>query len=207
MTINLASIGMIKGKQYETIITTRNGENIQNAAPIGVICAGEDKILCRIFKGGKTLDNIISQKEFVVNITHDPNLFLLSTLGNLPEDYFSEDDSIKDIDAYFECEVMSLKEAIKQSDPIKKKGEAIVIKSRVRKLVINNDIKAFNRGFGYVIESLSNYSRFDLVGEDKKQEYIRTFKEAYRVVRKIGYKEDIQAMNSIKEKLKEVYYV
>ena len=206
MEIDLNLIGMKKGKQYETIITTKNYDNVQNAAPIGVICSGKDKILCRIFKGSKTLDNILSQKEFIVNITHDPELFMLSTLGNLPKDYFYLDNSIKNIDAHFKCEVVSFKEAVKQSDPIKKKGEAIVIKSKVTELTINNDIKAFNRSFGYVIESLSNYSRFDLVEEDKKQEYIKTFREANRIVRKIGYKEDIASMDAIKNKIREKGY-
>jgi len=206
MQIDLSLIGMEKGKQYETIITTHDSENVQNAAPIGVIYSGGDTVLCRIFKGSHTLDNICSQREFVVNITHDPELFRISTLGNLPQDYFSENDSIKDIDAYFKCEVESLKEAIKRSDPIKSKGEAIIIKSKVVELVINNDIKAFNRGFGYVIESLANYSRFDLVGEAKKQEYLRDFKEARRVVRKIGYKKDIESMHEIEKKLNEKGY-
>lgn len=206
MQIDLSLIGMEKGKQYETIITTKNSEGVKNAAPIGVICSKPDKVLCRIFKGSHTLDNICSQKEFVVNITHDPKLFYISTLGNLPKEYFDHDDSIKDIDAYFKCEVTALKEAVKQSDPIKSKGEAIVIKADVVELHINNNIKAFNRGFGYVIESLSNYSRFDLVDENKKQEYIKTFREAKRVVRKIGYKKDIEAMQAIEEKIKEKGY-
>ena len=51
MKTNLNLIGMEKGRQYETIITTKNSKNIKNAAPIGVICAGENKILNRIFKG------------------------------------------------------------------------------------------------------------------------------------------------------------
>ena len=206
MQIDLSLIGMEKGKQYETIITTKNSDGLQNAAPIGVICSDKDRVLCRIFKGSHTLDNICSQREFTVNITHNPELFMISTLGNLPKDYFTENDSIKDVDAYFKCEVISLKEAIKRSDPIKNKGEAIIIKSKVVDMVINTNIKAFNRGFGYVIESLSNYSRFDLVGEDKKQEYLKVFKEARRVVRKIGYRKDIEAMREIEEKYKEKGY-
>ena len=206
MQIDLSSIGMEKGKQYETIITTHNSENVQNAAPIGVICSAPDKVLCRIFKGRHTLDNICSEKEFVVNITHDPELFYKSTLGNLPEDYFTDDDSIKDIDAYFKCEVTSLKEAVKRSDPINSKGEAIIIKADVVELNVNRNIKAFNRGFGYVIESLSNYFYFDLVDEAKKQYYIESFREARRVVRKIGYREDIEAMKAIEEKIKEKGY-
>ena len=89
MQIDLASVGMEKGKQYETIITTTSCDDIKNAAPIGVICAGQDKVLNRIFKGSRTLENIISKREFIVNITHNPEVFTLSTVGNLPEDYFN----------------------------------------------------------------------------------------------------------------------
>ena len=201
MKTNLNLIGMEKGRQYETIITTKNSKNIKNAAPIGVICAGENKILNRIFKGSHTLENIISQKEFIVNITHDPNLFTASLLGNLPEEYFNEDNSLKCADAYFKCNVISLTEAVKQSDPIKKNGEAIVIKSKVTELVINRPTHAMNRGFAYVIESLANLTRFDMVNDDKKEEYIKRFREANRVVVKVGYKEDIKAMHEIKKKL------
>lgn len=201
MEIDLTLIGMEKGKQYETIITTTDSENNRNAAPIGVLCSGKDRILNRIFKGSHTLDNIISQKEFVVNITHDPEIFAKSTIGNLPDEYFSEDNSLKCADAYFKCEVTSLKEAVKQSDPIKKKDEAIVIKSNVTELVIKNPTNAFNRSLGCVIETLSNYSRFDLADENQKEYYLTRFRECNRIVKKIGYKEDKKAMNEIKKEL------
>lgn len=201
MIIDLTLIGMEKGRQYETIITTNDHENNKNAAPIGVLCSGPDKVLSRIFKGSRTLENIISQKEYVVNITHDPMLFTESTLGNLPQDYFNEDNSLKCADAYFKCEVISLKEAVKQSDPVKKKDEAIIIKSKVTELVINRNTKAMNRGFGYVVESLANLTRFDLANEEQKEIYLKRFREANRVVTKIGYKEDLKAMKEIKKEL------
>ena len=200
MQIDLSLIGMEKGRQYETVITTENCEKIKNAAPIGVLCSGPDMILNRIFKGSHTLENIISQRKFIVNITHDPEIFMLSTIGNLSEDYFNEDNSLKCAEAYFKCEVISLSEAVKQSDPIRKKEEAIVIKSKVTDLTINQPTRAMNRGFSYVIESLSNFTRFDMVGEEQKEEYLNRFREAFRVVRKVGYKEDIKSMKIIKEK-------
>lgn len=201
MQIDLASVGMEKGKQYETIITTTSCDDIKNAAPIGVICAGQNKVLNRIFKGSRTLENIISKREFIVNITHNPEVFTLSTVGNLPEDYFNEDNSLKCADAYFKCEVISLKEAVKQSDPVKSNGEAIVIKSKVTQLVINKQTRPINRGFGYVIESLSNLTRVDIVGEEQKEEYFERFREANRIVTKVGYKQDIEAMQKIKKEL------
>ena len=201
MEINLNLIGMDKGKQYETIITTVNCENVQNAAPIGVLCSGKDTILCRIFKGGKTLNNIISQREFTVNITHDPELFTLSTIGNLSSEYFSNDNSLRGVDAYFKCEVIDIKEAVKQSDPIRKKGEANVIKSKVTEMVINKEVQALNRAFSCLIETLANFTRFDLVDEEKKQYYLTRFRECSRVVNKVGGKEEKQAMGEIKKEL------
>lgn len=201
MEIDLNLIGMNKGKQYETIITTVNCENVQNAAPIGVLCSGKDTILCRIFKGGKTLNNIISQREFTVNITHDPELFTLSTIGNLSPEYFSNDNSLRGVDAYFKCEVISIKEAVKQSDPIRKKGEANVIKSKVTEMVINKEVQALNRAFSCLIETLANFTRFDLVDEEKKQYYLTRFRECSRVVNKVGGKEEKQSMGEIKKEL------
>ena len=162
MEIDLSSIGMERGRQYETIITTKNDDSTKHAAPIGVLCSGPDIIICRIFKGSHTLENILKRKEFYVNITHSPELFTESLVEDLNDDYFGEN-TLKDADAYFKCEVISFKEAVKQSDPIKRKDEAIVFKSKVVELVIKNETEAFNRGFAYVIESLVNFARFDLV--------------------------------------------
>lgn len=201
MKVDLALIGMEKGRQYETIITTKNEDGTKNAAPIGVICAGKNIIITRIFKGSHTLDNMLREKEFIVNITHEPELYTVSLLGNLPQDYFDEDYSLKCCDAHFKCRAVNFTEAVKQSDPIKKKGEAIVIKSEVTGMTINKPVKAMNRGFGYVIETLSNFTRFDLVDEAQKERYITHFKEANRVVKKVGTKQDIKAMREIKKEL------
>ena len=201
MKVDLTLIGMEKGRQYETIITTKNDDGTKNAAPIGVICAGENIIITRIFKGIRTLDNMLREKEFIVNITHDPELYTVSLLGNLPQDCFDEDNSVKCCDAHFKCKAVNFTEAVKQSDPIKKKGEAIVIKSEVTDMTINKPAKAMNRGFGYVIETLTNFTRFDLVDEAQKERYITRFKEANRVVMKVGTKQDIKAMREIKKEL------
>lgn len=202
MEIDLSLIGMEKGRQYETIITSQNDEGTKNAAPIGVLCSGSDMILNRIFKGSRTLDNIISQKEFTVNITHSPELFTESLLGNLDDDLFNDDLSLKGCDAYFKCKAVSFTEAVKRSDPVRNKGEAIIIKSKVVNLKINKDTAAFNRGFGYVIESLTNFSRFDLVEGELKEFYIKRFRESYRIVNKVGTKQDIKVMHKIKKELK-----
>lgn len=206
MEIDLTDIGMFKGQQYETIISTTDSKGNFNAAPIGILCGGKNKVMCRIFKGSHTLENIISQKEFVVNITQNPELFTWSLLDNLEITDFNEDTSIKNVDCYFKCEVTSIKEAVKQSDPIRNKGEANVIKANVVELIINNPTKAYNRAFSYVIECLTNFSRIDSVDDEKRKYYLDSFKEAYRVVKKVGSKKDKEAMDKIKSKLSEKGY-
>ncbi|MBE6504980.1 MAG: DUF447 family protein [Methanobrevibacter sp.] len=206
MEIDLTKIGMFKGQQYETIISTVNCDSEVNAAPIGILCREKDKVMCRIFKGSTTLENIISQKEFVVNITQNPELFTWSLLDNLQKDDFNKDLSIKNVDCYFKCKVTDIKEAVKQSDPIKKKSEANVIKADVCELVINKETKVYNRAFGCVIESLANFSRFDIVDNEKRKFYLDSFKESYRVVKKVGSPKDKKAMDTIKNKLKEKGY-
>jgi len=206
MEIDLTKISMFKGQQYETIITTINDDGSLNAAPIGILCRGKNKVMCRIFKGSHTLENIISQKEFIVNICENPELFTWSLLDNLEKDDFSEDQSIKNVDAYFKCKVTSIKEAVKQSDPVKKKSEANVIKADVCKLIIRNPVKAYNRSFSYVVECLANFSRIDIVDDEKRKYYLDSFKEARRVVKKVGSKQDKEAMDMIKSKLNEKGY-
>ncbi len=203
MEIDLTKIGMFKGQQYETIITTENIDGSVNAAPIGILCRGNNKVMCRIFKGSHTLENILAKKEFIVNITQNPQLFTCSLLDNLEADDFNEDKTIRDVDSYFKCEVTSIKEAVKQSDPVKNKDEANVIKAEVTELVINKPTNAYNRAFSYVIECLANFQRIDIVNDEKRKYYLDSFKEAYRVVKKVGSKKDKEAMDKIKRKLNE----
>ena len=66
---------------------------------------------------------------------------------------------------------------------------------------LTKDTEAFNRGFGYVIESLTNFSRFDLIEGEEKEFYIKRFREAYRIVNKVGTKQDIKTMHKIKKEL------
>lgn len=202
MEIDLSLIGMEKGRQYETIITTKNDDGTDHAAPIGVLCSGPDTIINRIFKKSHTLENILNHKEFYVNITHSPELFTSSLIDGIADDCFNDNNTLKQADAYFKCEVISFKQAVKQSDPVKRNDEAIVFKSKVVELVINNETEAFNRGFAYVIESLVNFARFDLVEGEEKEFYIKRFREAYRVVNKVGTRRDIKAMRKIKKELK-----
>ena len=71
MDIDLTDIGIEEGQKYEGIYTTMSRDGVKNAAPIGIVCKGKDKLGCRLFVGTQTLKNIMETRRYVVNITFD----------------------------------------------------------------------------------------------------------------------------------------
>lgn len=209
MINDLNSVGMEKGQQYETIITTKNRDNEKNAAPIGVICKEKDEILCRIFEGSTTLNNIFLKKEFTINITNDPLLFTLSTIGNLPDEYFIENSKIailKDVEAYINCIVIDIKGAMKNSDPIRKSA-AGVVKAKVNEIVIKKEcVKPPNRSFYSLLESLVNFTRIDIVNDEKQKYFLDRFRESKRIINKVGNSEDKKAIKILQKTIENKGY-
>ncbi|MCI6930686.1 MAG: DUF447 family protein [Methanobrevibacter boviskoreani] len=209
MTINIKRVGMEKGSQYETIITTISPDGRKNAAPIGTIAYSEKEVMCRIFKTSHTAQNISNQKEFIVNITSNPVIFTLATIGNLPEEYFTDDQVpiLKDCDAYLKCKVKTLKEARKKNDPVNSDSMSLVIKAEVYDIVLNKKCpKIANRGFYMLIESLVNYTRIDIVNDNMKEYYLERFREDERVIKKVGTSEDKKSIEILKNQLKDMGY-
>ena len=61
--------------------------------------------------------------------------------------------------------------------------------------------RSYNRAFDYVVESLANLTRFDIADDETREFYIKQFREAKRVVSKVGYKKEKEAMDLIKKEL------
>lgn len=211
MEIDLSKIGMNKGQQYEAIITTTNKDGTPNAAPFGVRVLDADKVQLRIFEGGNTIKNIKENEEFIVNVTENPLMFTLATIDTIPEEYLTKIDRktnnnelsyLTDTDAYFICEVETLKTAFRENDPIKD-TEVNMIKANVVELIINNKcVKPVNRGIHALIEALVNYSRIDIVDEEKQKYFIERFLESERIIKRVGKKEEKESIQILKENLK-----
>ncbi|WP_042703446.1 DUF447 domain-containing protein [Methanobrevibacter arboriphilus] len=109
---------------------------------------------------------------------------------------------MKDVDAYLICKVIDIKNAFKKSDPIKK-SEAKVIIANVEDIILNNKCaKAANRGFYCLIESLVNFTRIDIVDNEKKDYFLDRFNESKRVVNKVGSSEEKKLLNYLEKLLK-----
>ncbi|MBQ2961865.1 DUF447 domain-containing protein [Methanobrevibacter sp.] len=216
MKIDLSEIGMNKGQQYETIITTIDENGKSNAAPFGLRVLDKDKVQLRIFEGGNSIKNIKANKEFVINLTENPLMFTLSSVGTIPEEYLSRIDSetknnkelpyLTNADAYFICEVETLKTAFRENDPIKD-TEVNMIKANVVELTINNKCaRPLNRAIHALIEALVNYSRIDFVNSETQKIFLERFLESERIIKRVGNEEEKESIKILKEKLIEKGY-
>ncbi|MGF7118688.1 DUF447 domain-containing protein [Methanobacterium oryzae] len=196
---DLKSIRMEKGLLYETIITTKNEDNIPNAAPIGVICKDTLEIVLYLYEGTHTLQNIKSNPHFIVNITKDPLIFANSTLGDLSTDYFEKCNDnyyIKNADAFFIATINSIKE-VEKEDNIGK-SRVNIIRANVDEIIIKNEpVEPLNRAIFAIVESLVYFSRIEIVNEETKKIYSKRIKEMSRLVSRVGGIEHKKAMNNI----------
>ena len=205
MSFSLESIEIKAGGKYETIYTTMNKAGEMDAAPIGLKCVDDYAVLARIFEGSKTLENIKETGIFVVNITSDPSVFARSLYGNLePEEFVKDDDIVymKNADAYFIALVKSIEDKEIGKDHVNDGAKFSIVNAESIKIIINKPgTKALNRGIFAFLESLVDYSRIDIIDDEKKDEYIRKFKENERLIDVVAEDDVKEAMKDLKERL------
>lgn len=202
MNYDLSKVGIEKDIQYECITTTINEDGVKNAGAFAFMYLGEDKVFCRIFEGSKTLKNIQNTNEYVVNITQDPLVFTYATLDCLGDEYYTDDDDIaiiKNTPAYIIVDVVSIEKMSPDDFPIKGDANIFFITGKIRKFVINDEnAKAYNRGLSALIESLVAFSRYKIVDEEKRKEYMDRLIENKRVIDKVSDEKTKKAMADLK---------
>ena len=202
MSCDLSKVGIEKGLQYECITTTISEDGVKNAGAFAFKYLGEDRVFCRIFEGSKTLKNIQDRQEYVVNITQDPLVFTYATLDCMGDEYYTGDDDIaiiKNTPAYIIVDVEKIEKKTPDDFPIKGDKNIFFITGKIRKFVINDEnAQAFNRGLSGLIEGLVNFSRYKIVDDEKRKEYMDRLVENQRVIEKVSDEKIIKAMADLK---------
>lgn len=202
MNETLKKIGITTEERYECIYTTIDENGNKNSAAIGLKYFGADDIGCRIFEGSKTLENIQKNKKYVVNITQDPLIFTNSTIDKLPDEYYTDDEDIailKDAGSYIIVDVVDIDEQKPENTPIDNDQSIFMIKGKIVKIIVRDEsIKAFNRGLGGIIECLVNVSRYKIVDDEKRAEYMDRVIENNRMIQRIGNAQTKESMKLIK---------
>lgn len=202
MNFNLGRVGIEKDMQYECITTTINEDGVKNAGAFAFKYLGEDKVFCRIFEGSKTLKNIQNTYEYVVNITQDPLIFTYATLDCLDDEYYTDDKDIaiiKNSPAYIIIDVESIDKKTPDDFPIKGDKNIFFITGKIREFVVNDEnVKAFNRGLSGLIEGLVNFSRYKIVDDAKRKEYMDRLIENQRIIDKVSDEKTKKAMADLR---------
>lgn len=202
MNYDLSKVGIEKDIQYECITTTMNRDGVKNAGAFAFKYLGEDRVFCRIFEGSKTLKNILDNREYVVNITQDPLVFTYATLDCLGDEYFTSDDDIaiiKNTPAYIIVDVVDVEKKTPDDFPIPGDNDLYFITGRIREFVINDEnAHAFNRGLSGLIEGLVNFSRYKIVDDEKRKEYMDRLIENKRIIDKVSDEKTRKAMADLK---------
>ena len=200
--MNLDKLGIKKDLQYECITTTISKDGIKNAGAFAFKYLGGDMVHCHIFEGSKTLKNILDRNEYVVNITQDPLVFTYATLDCLDDEYYTTDDDIaiiKNTPAYIIVDVENVEAKTPENFPIKGDSNIYFIDGKIREVVVNEEnVQAFNRGMSGLIEGLVNFSRYKMVDEAKRKEYMDRLIENQRVIEKVSDDRTKKAMADLR---------
>ena len=201
MKYDLTSIGIYQSQQYECIYTTINSQKEKNAGAFAFIYLGDDKVMCRIFDGSKTLKNIRETKKYVVNVTRDQMVFTQATIDRLADEYYTDDEDIavlKDVPSYLLVEVEEIEMKTPEDFAIKNDTNIYFIYGTIKDFVVNDaSVRPFNRGFSALIESLVNAGRYNIVDGEKRQYYLRRLEENKRIIDKVSDENTKKAMDLI----------
>ena len=194
MTYDLAKLGIEKGLQYECIATTISQNGVKNAGAFTFIHLGGDRVRCQIYDGSKTLKNILDTNEYVVNITQNPLVFTDATLDCLGDEYYTPDSDIaiiKDAAAYIIIDVENFQ--------VKGDSSIHLIDGKIREVVVNDEsVQAYNRGMSGLIEGLVNFSRYKIVDDAKRKEYMDRLIENQCIIEKVSNEKTKKAMADLR---------
>ena len=202
MARDLSKLGIEENLQYECITTTVSLHGVRNAGAFAFVYLGDDRVRCHIFEGSKTLKNILDTREYVVNVTQDPLVFTYATLDCLGDEYYETADGlaiIKNTPAYIIVDVENVEVKTPENFPIQSDKNIYFIEGRIRDVVVNDEtVKAYNRGMSGLIEGLVNFSRYKIVDDEKRKEYMDRLIENQRVIEKVSDEKTKHAMAELR---------
>ena len=109
---------------------------------------------------------------------------------------------MKNADAYFIALVKSIEDKEIGKDHVNDGAKFCIVNAESIKIIINKPgTKALNRGIFAFLESLVDYSRIDIIDDEKKDEYIKKFKENERLIEVVAEDDVKEAMKDLKERL------
>jgi hypothetical protein len=129
-------------------------------------------------------------------------VFTYATLDCLDDEYFAQDDNlpiIKNTPSYIIVDVENVEVMTPENFPLKGDNNLYLIYGKIRKVVVNDErVPAYNRGMSGLIEGLVNLSRYKIVDDAKRKEYMDRLIENQRVIENVSDEKTKNAMAELR---------
>jgi len=172
----LSQLGMKKNWIYEVVISSLlNG--LPHAAPFGMKSSDLSTITLDMYKGSRTLDNILTQNEFVLNLMDDP-IFFNQALFARDKIRFKRARRIlvpvmADAPSHIEARVICTRQTKLR----------VVIDAQVVHVESSEGTKLINRAEALFLESMVLSTRASFVPQ---ADFEKNMKENFRVIKKVA---------------------
>ncbi|MGQ9680190.1 MAG: DUF447 domain-containing protein [Candidatus Bathyarchaeia archaeon] len=170
----LTKLGFEKGSLVEIILVTRNPDETLNAAPMGVVRIDSETLEIKPYRTSSTYRNLLHHPEAGVNITSNPEVFLLTAFKDEDEasfDLIKEDLSLKGSDATLIVKIIGVRDYTEE--------RAIFTTQVISAKVGDQTPKVFSRGKAAAIEAVIYATRI--------KEFLKTgfIYDAERLVKRV----------------------
>jgi len=175
----LEKLNLKKGWIYECIVTTY-GNGKENAAPIGITTRDMKTIIMDIYKGTKTCKNILENREFVINLIPDIEVFYDSIVSDKKLEYMKSGNVhapiLKNSESYLEMAVINAEDS----------DDRIRFTSEVVNLCIRGDIRLISRAECIALESLIIATKLPYVTGERREFLEKNLKDNYRIISSVA---------------------
>lgn len=183
----LDALGFNMGCIVETIVATRNPDGSPSAAPMGVTRTGPTILEIKPFKSSATHRNLLDRKYACVNVTVDPELFLVTAFKHEPIQGFTQPRIEEDL-TLASADASIFVENLRSRDTSKDRGCFVC---RVRSVEVHNLLqRVFSRGRAEAIEAIVHATRIKPYLRKGRWEDVerleKSFDDCKRVVERVS---------------------
>jgi hypothetical protein len=180
---------------YEVLMSTKNEDGSLNVKPFGLKI--KDNLFVLNLFPNKTLLNIKNNLEFTVYFLQDVFIFTKALTSNLDYEEF-----LNEINYEIPCKISNSSVSIIE-DNYGKNITTTIIAEPIKIIEHKEAFPIINRASNKIMELLIDFSRYDFMDVDDKNNFIEKVNSSETIIRKTGNKKHLDSLNLLKKELKE----
>jgi hypothetical protein len=180
---------------YEVLMSTKNEDGSLNVKPFGLKI--KDNLFVLNLFPNKTLLNIKNNLEFTVYFLQDVFIFTKALTSNLDYEEF-----LNEINYEIPCKISNSSVSIIE-DNYGKNITTTIIAEPIKIIEHKEAFPIINRASNKIMELLIDFSRYDFMDVDAKNNFIEKVNSSETIIRKTGNKKHLDSLNLLKKELKE----